>query len=183
MATEREWNASIEITHELGAERALRVLERMQQTLQRYAAAGAAGPTSLDVLLSVDADSPTTALTKGLRAFLSALVRARGDKGAEIVSVAIELPEHLERRLEQQNQITLVGIRELADLLGVTRQRASQIAAMRTFPAPLAKLAAGPVWNKASLTWFLEDWAREPRRPGPKPGSRRRPAVAAAATG
>ena len=124
-------------------------------------------------MTSIVTDPPTTALTKGLRAFLSALVRARGDKGAEIVSVAIELPEHLERRLEQQNQITLVGIRELADLLGVTRQRASQIAATRNFPAPLAKLAAGPVWNKASLTWFLEDWAREPRRPGPKPGSRR----------
>jgi len=182
MATEREWNVSIEITHELGAGRALRVLERMQQTLQRYAAAGAAGPTSLDVLLSVDAESPTTAMTRGLRAFLSALVRARAAKGAEIVSVEIELPEHLERKLEQQNQITLVGIRELADLLGVTRQRASQIAATRNFPVPLAKLAAGPVWSKASLTWFLEDWASEPRRPGPKPGSHRRPGVSVAAT-
>ncbi|MGH2359236.1 MAG: hypothetical protein ACRDGM_01670 [bacterium] len=94
----------------------------------------------------------------------------------------IELPEHLQRKIEQQNQITLVGIRELAELLGLTRQRASQIAAMRDFPAPLAKLAAGPVWNKANLTWFLEDWARQPRRSGPKPGSHRRPKLAAAAT-
>ena len=162
MATEREWNVSIEITHELGAERAMRVLERMQQMLQRYAAAGGAGATSLDVLLSIDADSPTTALTKASRAFLSALVRARGDKGAEIVSVEIELPEHLERKIEQQSQITLVGIRELAELLGVTRQRASQIAAMRD--------------------WFLENWAREPRRRGPKRGSHRRPAVTEPAT-
>jgi predicted DNA-binding transcriptional regulator AlpA len=50
--------------------------------------------------------------------------------------------------------VTLAGIREIADLLGVSRQRANQIAATKTFPKPLARLAMGPVWRLSDVkTW------------------------------
>src|SRR5579883_2427966 len=52
-------------------------------------------------------------------------------------------------------------------LLKVSRQRVSALAKTEYFPAPLARLSSGPVWDRTSLTHFLEAWDRTPRR---KPG-------------
>lgn len=54
----------------------------------------------------------------------------------------------------------LVGAAEIADLLGVTRQRVHQLTAQADFPAPLAKLRAGAVWQLDDV----ERWARETGR-------------------
>jgi len=50
----------------------------------------------------------------------------------------------------------LAGIREIADLLGVSRQRANQIAAKEDFPKPIDRIAAGPVWKDADV----KAWAK-----------------------
>jgi predicted DNA-binding transcriptional regulator AlpA len=42
---------------------------------------------------------------------------------------------------------TLLGVREIATLLGVSRQRADQITRTKQFPDPVARLAAGAVWD------------------------------------
>ncbi len=47
--------------------------------------------------------------------------------------------------------MTLAGIREIADVLGVSRQRAVQLAATKSFPRPLARLAMGPVWRLSDV--------------------------------
>jgi hypothetical protein len=49
----------------------------------------------------------------------------------------------------------LMGTSEIAELLGVSRQRAAQLAASEGFPAPVVKLAAGPVWERQAV----ENWA------------------------
>lgn len=59
----------------------------------------------------------------------------------------------------------LAGLAEIAGLAGVTRQRASQIAAHPDFPAPVARLAMGPVWREADVQKFLDT----PRKPGRRP--------------
>lgn len=51
----------------------------------------------------------------------------------------------------------LMGLTEIAELLGVTRQRAHQLAATYGFPEPLARLAVGPIWSRKDV----ERWARE----------------------
>lgn len=56
--------------------------------------------------------------------------------------------------------LDLVGVAEVAALLGVSRQRVSQLAASESFPAPEAQLAAGPVWLRAAV----EQWARSTGR-------------------
>jgi len=58
-----------------------------------------------------------------------------------------------------------VGVTEIAKLLGVSRQRVAQLRRRRDFPAPIAELAAGPVWTRTSLTRFVEAWPRKPGRP------------------
>lgn len=56
--------------------------------------------------------------------------------------------------------LDLVGVAEVADMLGVTRTRVSQLASSAGFPEPTARLAAGPVWLREDV----ERWARDTGR-------------------
>jgi hypothetical protein len=53
-----------------------------------------------------------------------------------------------------------MGLTEIGQLLGVSRQRAGQLAASEGFPEPTVRLAAGPIWESADV----ERWARETGR-------------------
>lgn len=59
----------------------------------------------------------------------------------------------------------LVGVREVAELLGVSKQRVDQLRQREDFPKPLARLASGPVWDALMLTHFLAGWERKSGRP------------------
>ncbi|MGH2769000.1 MAG: hypothetical protein ACRDJF_00515 [Actinomycetota bacterium] len=74
--------------------------------------------------------------------------------------------DELTREVDRPNFTPLVGVTELARILGVSRQRASELARSRTFPKPLANLASGPVWAEDAVRSFSKTWNR---RPGPKP--------------
>jgi plasmid maintenance system antidote protein VapI len=51
----------------------------------------------------------------------------------------------------------LVGVAEIAEMLGVSRQRVNAIVATHSdFPAPEAVLAAGRIWSRTAV----EAWAR-----------------------
>lgn len=67
----------------------------------------------------------------------------------------------------------LVGISEIAQMLGVTRQRAVQLVAdYRDFPAPAASLAAGRIWRRRQVeAWMNKHPERKPGRPTGKPSS------------
>jgi prophage regulatory protein len=54
----------------------------------------------------------------------------------------------------------LVGAFEIAGILGVSRQRVHQLAVTSGFPAPLADLASGKVWERSAI----EEWARRTGR-------------------
>ena len=54
---------------------------------------------------------------------------------------------------------------EIADLLGVRRQRVHQLRSTRGFPAPLAELRGGAVWDARAIRRFLDTWERRPGRP------------------
>ncbi|MGH9013084.1 MAG: hypothetical protein ACRDZ1_03975 [Acidimicrobiia bacterium] len=77
---------------------------------------------------------------------------------------ALTFEEH-DRDIETPNFPELVGVSEIAELLGVTRQRASALAQTREFPSPVATLASGPVWTRPSLNRFVEEWPRKDGRP------------------
>lgn len=62
----------------------------------------------------------------------------------------------------------LAGVAELAELLKVSKQRVSLMAARGQLPPPVAHLRAGPVWTTDSIRSFLPAWPRKPGRP-PKP--------------
>lgn len=50
----------------------------------------------------------------------------------------------------------LAGIREIAEILDVSRQRVNQLAEKDGFPKPLDRIAAGPVWKEADI----RKWAK-----------------------
>lgn len=60
-------------------------------------------------------------------------------------------------------QPRLVGVREIAKLLGVTRQRADQLSRTKGFPEPVAELATGRIWYRAEAV----AWAKESGRSVP----------------
>ncbi len=53
---------------------------------------------------------------------------------------------------------------EVAELLKVSRQRASALARSESFPSPVVALRSGPVWTRASVNRFVESWRRRPGR-------------------
>lgn len=54
----------------------------------------------------------------------------------------------------------LMGTAEVAEFLGLSRGRVTQLAQSEDFPTPVARLAAGPVWELVDI----ERWARETGR-------------------
>jgi prophage regulatory protein len=50
----------------------------------------------------------------------------------------------------------LVGVTEIGDLLGVSRQRADQLSRTDGFPEPIGAIAAGRIWRRADV----EAWGR-----------------------
>lgn len=65
----------------------------------------------------------------------------------------------------------LVGTHEIAAMLGVSRQRAQQIARQKGFPKPYDVLHMGKVWKRRAVEQWALDRGRElaehpPRSPG-----------------
>lgn len=54
----------------------------------------------------------------------------------------------------------LMGVTEIAELLGVTRQRVHQLRQLADFPKPTVTLAAGAIWLREDI----ERWAIETGR-------------------
>jgi hypothetical protein len=114
--------------------------------------------------MTVDAPDPASATARALDLFLSRS-EAAGLAAAPIVRVEALTETELERELAQPAFPELVGVGEIAELLGVTRQRASEVQTRAGFPAPVARLKSGPVWTRASITRFVDGWIRRPGRP------------------
>ncbi|MBA3738529.1 MAG: hypothetical protein H0W97_08155 [Actinobacteria bacterium] len=85
-----------------------------------------------------------------------------------IAHVEILTEEYFDREVEQEPE-TYLGVSEVARELGVSRQRVAELRRSEAFPAPIADIAAGPVWKGSSLTRFIEGWERRPGRPRKRP--------------
>jgi hypothetical protein len=91
--------------------------------------------------------------------------KAAGLPAWVIVSAEAIEEDELDRSLSKAAFPALLGVREIANLLGVTPQRASALARSAAFPKPVAGLASGPVWTEPSVRLFVAEWQR---RPGPR---------------
>jgi hypothetical protein len=81
--------------------------------------------------------------------------------------VAIETITEAEysRRADEPTMPELMSAAEIADELGVSRQRVHKLRSTAAFPLPLAELRGGAVWDAAAVRKFAENWNRKPGRP------------------
>lgn len=95
-----------------------------------------------------------------------ALRLVEGATGSKALAVEV-LPTHeFDRRLDEPQIPELVGYAEIADILGVSRQRAREIATtIKPFPAPAVVVATGPLFVRSSVESFANTWERKPGRP------------------
>jgi len=71
-----------------------------------------------------------------------------------------------DRRAEEPSVPELISAPEIAELLGVTRQRVHQLAADNPlFPEPFIRLGSGPLWIADAIRRFDREWSRKPGRP------------------
>ncbi len=139
----------------------------------------------LDALAKLGAEGPAVTiggLAGGAGCTISVRapsMEAAGDRAAQLfraackeASITIEgiallevMDEEYQERWLEEPGIELAGVSEIAELLGVSRQRIRELRTQEGFPAPLAELKSGPVWSLASLDLFRRSWSRKPGRP------------------
>lgn len=139
---------------------------RISAELDGLAPTVSVGSEAATVRVALDGNMVRDALARALVEVRAALDEVGWPHEVRHVE-AVEWSE-FERRLDNPTYPELVGITEIAQLLGTSRQRASELARSSRFPSPLAELAAGPVWLKPTVTRFAEDWDRRPGRPRSK---------------
>lgn len=139
--------------------------DEVMDALASHAPAVSYEPKAMAVRFCVEANSPGSASKAGLDLLRSAL-KAAGVKvpPARIIAYEIEDLEGLDRRLEKLDLPDLVGVDEVAKMLDVSKQRASELAKHPDFPKPIARLASGPVWKKTTIARHARHWDRRPGR-------------------
>jgi hypothetical protein len=113
--------------------------------------------------LGLDADIPEDAMRRGIEWFLTACDKLGIDHGG-IERIVVSTEDYLDRVADQEPE-TYVGMAEIAGILKVSKQRVYELRRSTALPAPIAELAAGPVWTRSSLKRFVESWERKPGRP------------------
>lgn len=94
-----------------------------------------------------------------LQAEVSAVVHA------PLIGLQVMTEADYQRVAEAPTMPELMSAAEIADELEVSRQRVHQLRAMAGFPAPLADLRGGAVWDAATVRQFRDSWTRRPGRP------------------
>jgi predicted DNA-binding transcriptional regulator AlpA len=58
-------------------------------------------------------------------------------------------------------RLTTVNVSEIAEILGVTHQRASRIVAIRGFPKPVRQEGQSLLWDRREVTAWAKTWRKE----------------------
>lgn len=161
----REWSVLLHSYHTQGAahDRLRDYIDELLEVLPDEAVASY-DPIVIAARFNVKAPTIVEAVAKAQNIFHNALVRIRFPDTIEVVWADAQTVEELDRELQRSNAPQMVGVSEVAGILGVTRQRALEVSRRPDFPKPIAELAAGPVWNRHAVARFLERWPR--RRTG-----------------
>ena len=110
------------------------------------------------ITLHVGADDLIKATTVALDAVADAA-------GAEPIAIETITEAEQERRADEPTLPELMSAADIAEQLGVSRQRVHQLRETAAFPAPLADLRGGAIWDAAAIRKFDRDWTRKPGRP------------------
>lgn len=82
----------------------------------------------------------------------------------DITGVEVRSEEEMDKYLDSMEFPELVGLTEIAEMAGVSRQRANTLVKQQTFPVPIVTVAAGQFRLKAAVENWLSTWERKPGR-------------------
>lgn len=137
--------------------------DRAEQWNGFVAARGLDGP-GFTVSAEPDGDDPLDA-ARSVRDAAFNLIACSGINAA-VVEVIVETPELAELHAFQPDTPELLSSTDVAEILGVSRQRVHQLVADHSeFPTPYARLGSGPIWTRPVVERFAATWARTPGRP------------------
>lgn len=158
-----DWSVAVTSSVDAEADDLEDVAFRMVEALSHHAAVASYSSDRVTVQIAVIAEDAPNAAGRGVGLVAAALE----DLGLrpDVRDVRATEWSLFEAELEEPNFPELVGITEIAELLGTSRQRASELARSAKFPVPVAELAAGPVWPKSRIARFVDEWDRKPGRP------------------
>lgn len=106
------------------------------------------------------------------RAIAAALELVAGATGETLTGIEVLPADVHDARVLEPVVPDLVGYAEIAELLGVSRQRAAQLAAEHAdFPAAVVATKAGPLRTRAGVETWARTWARKSGRPKASAGS------------
>ena len=143
-------------------------LDALTQALPGYGGITHDGQT-LTARMTVQAATLRVAADEALKAARSAHAEAVGAPGAP-TQIRVLPDEARAAELTRPAPLDLVGLREIGEILGLSNQRGVQLANTHPgFPAPVANLASGRVYTRASVeaTPWRRPPGRQPRRSAP----------------
>lgn len=140
-------------------------LETLVRAVPGYGVIDANASThTMRVEMTIEAATLRQATEAALKAARTAHTDAFGHPGEPTHLRVLDVDEHL-RESTNPTPLDLVGLVEVADIIGRTKQRAGQLAQQPDFPAPVAELRSGPVWTRASIEHWFEHWHPQTGRP------------------
>lgn len=88
-----------------------------------------------------------------------------GNSTGTLVSVSAQTEADYEAAAASPGIPAIVGAADVAQILGVSRQRVHQLAQTAGFPAPITRIKMGPLWDELAILTFDSRWERKPGRP------------------
>ena len=162
--TQTTWVAELTIaTPEPLTEDLLNTLDEEGEERDWYVTPRADGP-GMRIAVYALAPSPID-IAKHAASEVDPWLEKHGVQG-ETIEMRVVTEEQREAEAQAPTMPPLVSASGAAGILGVKRQRVHQLAQTHPkFPAPLVKLATGPVWDERAIEWFKSVWERKPGRP------------------
>jgi predicted DNA-binding transcriptional regulator AlpA len=140
-------------------------IEELAESLGPLHGSLSVGEAGWSAIVTVDATDLDAAREHAVTEVLR-LARQAGFPTSPVVRVETVREDVRDAELEVPNYPDLVSGPEVAELLGVTRQRVHQLAADHPdFPTPLYRLGVGSLWVRAGIEKFAKSWERKPGRP------------------
>jgi predicted DNA-binding transcriptional regulator AlpA len=167
----RAWSVYVE--HRVAGDVDDAVAEVVMDDVVGYGGVVVVGDRRVGARITVEASEAGEAALAGAQVVAAAVYNA-GLQGTEPVRLEVVDEADLARESMEPTFPDVIGSTEVAEMLGVTRQRLHQLRAREEFPQPIVELAATPVWLRAAIKAYGD---RRPRIQG-APGHRAASGVA-----
>lgn len=152
-----QWARSTSVNHD----NAFDLLE----ALADYAAAGSVARDGAAGSLQLSISAPTIdeAIDLAITVVRDAL--AQHVTGAEVTGIDVMNQQAFDEELAQPLYPEVVGYAEIAQMAGVSRQRARQFSQIPSFPSPVIVTAQGPLMSKVAVDTWIKTRNTRPGRP------------------